>query len=135
MAEDKTGRKPRVRKAPLTVREKAEKELQKAGKVPRRRKVARVAATPFKKAAAVGRKEYHPIKLPDSKLGRFLTRSRRFIPRYFRNSWEEVKQVNWPNRRNTFKLTLAVFVFVILFGTIITLADFGLDKLFRRILL
>ncbi len=74
----------------------------------------------------------------------FKTRPMRFIGRilakiflvgYFRNSWKELKQVTWPGRRETTQLTLAVFVFAISFGILIAVVDFGLDKLFKEVLL
>jgi len=63
------------------------------------------------------------------KIGRFLT------PKYFSNSWKELRQVSWPDRRQTAKLTFAVIIFAIVFGIIIAIVDYGLDKLFREILL
>lgn len=58
-----------------------------------------------------------------------------FLINYLRSSWKELRQVSWPNRKETVKLTIAVFLFAIVFGAIIALADFGLDKLFQKILL
>lgn len=61
--------------------------------------------------------------------------SRFFIPSYFRNSWRELKQVTWPGRRETIKLTFAVVVFALVFAALIGFVDLGLDKIFKRILL
>lgn len=58
-----------------------------------------------------------------------------FLINYLRSSWKELRQVTWPNRKETAKLTVAVFLFAIVFGALIALADFGLDKLFQKILL
>lgn len=57
------------------------------------------------------------------------------VPPYVRNSWHELKQVTWPSRKETWKLTFAVFVFAITFGLLIGITDFGLSKVFERILL
>jgi preprotein translocase subunit SecE len=54
---------------------------------------------------------------------------------YFRGSWQELRKVNWPDRRTTVRLTLAVFVFATVFGLVISVVDFGLDKLFKAILI
>ncbi|MEO5627602.1 MAG: preprotein translocase subunit SecE [Candidatus Saccharimonadales bacterium] len=54
---------------------------------------------------------------------------------YLRSSWKELRQVTWPNRKETTKLTIAVFLFAIVFGAIIAITDFGLDKIFKKILL
>lgn len=45
---------------------------------------------------------------------------------YFAGAWREVRQVRWPNRRQTWELTLAVILFSLLLGATI----FGLDALF-----
>jgi len=68
-------------------------------------------------------------------VGRFLNKRRHIIPSYFRNSWRELRLVTWPGRRETWKLTFAVFLFAIIFGVVISITDYGLDKLFRKVLL
>ena len=54
---------------------------------------------------------------------------------FVRSSFRELRDVVWPNRRQTTQLTLAVFVFAIVFGIIISVTDYGLDKIFKQILL
>lgn len=54
---------------------------------------------------------------------------------YVSSSWQEVKQVEWPDRKETAKLTVAVFAFAIVFGVFVAIIDFGLDKLFREVIL
>ena len=56
-------------------------------------------------------------------------------PAYFRNSWKEMRQVTWPNRRESLQLTTAVIIFSIIFGVIIAVVDYGLDKVFKQVLL
>ncbi|MBI3624214.1 preprotein translocase subunit SecE [Candidatus Saccharibacteria bacterium] len=56
-------------------------------------------------------------------------------PRFLRNAWQELRDVTWPNRKETWKLTSAVFVFAIIFGIVIAVTDYGLDKLFRKVIL
>jgi preprotein translocase SecE subunit len=70
---------------------------------------------------------------PAKKVGRVVG----FIlwPPFVRGAWGELRQVNWPSRRETWKLTLAVFVFAFVFGTLIAITDYGLDKLFKKIIL
>lgn len=55
-----------------------------------------------------------------------------FLPPYIRNSWRELRQVSWPNRRKTYQLTNAVIIFSIIFGVLVALVDFGLDKIFKE---
>ncbi|MCA9347851.1 preprotein translocase subunit SecE, partial [Candidatus Saccharibacteria bacterium] len=54
-------------------------------------------------------------------------------PKYFRNSWAEVRQVSWPTRRETWKLTFAVIAFALVFGLAAYGIDFVLDKIIERI--
>ena len=54
---------------------------------------------------------------------------------YFRNSWRELRQVTWPTRRESRRLTTAVVLFAIVFGLLIAVVDYGLDKLFKEVLL
>jgi preprotein translocase SecE subunit len=125
--------KRRIRKVE-TVRQKAEKA--EAPKQPRRVKQATAAATgKVKQVSKAGRREIHLFKLPDNKVGRFFGKSRGLAPRFFREAWAELRQVEWPNRRDTFRLTSAVLVFAIVFGAIVALTDYGLDKFFRELLL
>ncbi len=126
-------KKRRVLKQP-TVRENAKKQQTAPVKKRRVRKVISVGVTPFKTANRVGKKEYY-LPMPDNKVGRFLNKRRSFIPKYFSNSFSEVRKVIWPNRKETAQLTLAVFVFALIFGLIITITDYGLDKLFKKVLL
>jgi preprotein translocase SecE subunit len=57
------------------------------------------------------------------------------VPVYFRNSWKELRLVAWPNWQQSRQLTFAVLMFAIVFGGAIAGVDYGLDKLFRHILL
>ena len=57
------------------------------------------------------------------------------FPRYFRRSWQELRLVTWPSRKQSWKLTYAVIVFSVLFGAIVALVDFGLDKLFKEFII
>lgn len=56
--------------------------------------------------------------------------------RYLRDSWREIRQVRWPNRKATWKMTLAVLVYVALFMVFLTLLDvfftFIFDLLFKQ---
>ena len=54
---------------------------------------------------------------------------------YFRNSWKELRQVTWPTGKQSRQLTAAVIVFATVFGLLVALLDFGLDKIFKQVLL
>lgn len=121
-------------KKSASFREEAAKKRAKQAKPRRLKQTASGAAKPVKSAVKFGKKEYY-IPLPDNKVGRFLNKKRSFIPKYFKESWAELRQVEWPDAKTTFKLTIAVFVFAIAFGLVIAVVDYGLDKLFRKIIL
>jgi preprotein translocase SecE subunit len=70
----------------------------------------------------------------------FRLRAVRFIGRilglrFFRNSWRELKQVTWPSRRDGIRLTSAVISFSVVFAVILAGVDWGLDKIFKQLLL
>ncbi len=54
---------------------------------------------------------------------------------YIRTSWGELRQVTWPTLRDSRRLTTAVIIFSVIFGALIALTDFGLDKLFKKLIL
>ncbi len=132
---------PRMRKPAETVRTKTQTASKKAAKPRRLRAAATKAATPAKTAVLAVARLFRPLRFL---LWPFKTRPVRFIGRvlasilllsYVRNSWREVRQVTWPTRRETRQLTTAVFVFAIVFSTLITVVDYGLDKVFKQLLL
>lgn len=121
--------KRRIVKKAETVRQKTEKSA--LPKPEKKTGVLRLAlqyiAAPFKwigrQFAKLGR--FKPFRI----LGRILW------PTYFRNSWKELRQVTWPTRRETWQLTLAVIIFSIIFGAIIAVVDYGLDKGFKQLII
>jgi preprotein translocase SecE subunit len=130
---DESKKKRRVIKKTETVRERASKPAP-AKKKRRIRTTAAGAAKPFRAARKVGKKEYH-LPLPDNRLGRILSFRVRLFPRFFGNAWRELRQVEWPGPKETTKLTFAVFIFAIAFGAVIAVTDYGLDKVFKKVLL
>ncbi|MBR3320176.1 preprotein translocase subunit SecE [Candidatus Saccharibacteria bacterium] len=54
--------------------------------------------------------------------------------RYLRDSWRELRQVRWPNRKVTWKMVLAVFVYTAIFITFLVVVDILFDWLFSLIL-
>jgi preprotein translocase SecE subunit len=119
--------KKRVVKKAETVRQAAEQNNAKPAKRGILRLTAHYIAVPLK-----------PIFRPVAKLGRFKPFriiGKILVPTYFRNSWKELRQVTWPGRKESLQLTLAVIIFAIVFGLMIALVDYGLDKLFKEVLL
>lgn len=134
VAESDKTKKPRVRKTE-TIRERNEKVASKleakANKQPkgRIRKFFKLIARPFRAPARIISAPFRtrPMRFIGRVLGRILW------PKYFRNSWKEVRQVSWPDRRTTWKLTFAVIIFAILFGLAAAGTDWILDKVIKRI--
>ena len=122
--------KRRVRKVE-TVREKNEKALKGEGSISKRQAVWQGFTAPVR---VVGR----GFGFIGQKLGKFKVFriiGRILWPYYFRNSWKELRQVTWPTGKQTRQLTIAVLAFSLVFGGIIFAIDFGLDKLFKEVLL
>ena len=136
-------KKRRLRAPAETVREKATKAREVLDAAPskpkRRRVVGRVLSAPFRGLAWLGH------KTPLRQIGHgirwvFHTRIMRFLGRvlglkFVRDSWKELRLVTWPNRKQSRQLTSAVIIFSILFGALVALVDFGLDKLFKEVIL
>lgn len=134
MAEETSKQPRRIKKPKETIRQQSEKAAQSSGKPRRIHKTAGTIAKPFKTAHRIGRKEYY-IPLPENRFGRWLNKRRHIIPRYFRDAYAEVRQVTWPSRKETWKLTGAVFIFAAGFSLIVAITDYGLDKVFRKVFL
>ena len=136
MAEEKKQR--RLVKNPETFRERAVKAAESGEKPHRIRRVLTVVAKPFKLIfRPIGRfiklvfyrQPFLLLRRPLRIIGKVL------LPIYIRNSWRELRQVNWPSWKQSRSLTLAVILFAVVFGLVIAGVDYGLDKLFRQILL
>lgn len=132
------GKKPvaatRIVKNPETFRERAIKASEQSQQPDRRSRLRSVAGKPAQPMAKAARrvsqnKAARIIAKPFQLLGRIL------FPKYFRNSYRELRQVAWPNRTESRQLTFAVLAFAFVFGVIVAIVDYGLDKLFRGVLL
>ncbi len=130
--QDKKGKR-RV-KNPETFRQKALKtaeESQKPAKAAKLKAGGAKAMTPIKRSArkVSQAKALKPLHKPARVFGRVL------LPRYFRDSWAELKLVTWPDWTLSRKLTTAVLIFAIVFGLTIAGVDWVLNKIFKEILL
>jgi preprotein translocase SecE subunit len=134
-------KKRRVVKKSETVRERASKSAEAKPKPRHLHRTVHRASGPLKSAAKAIGKALRPLSFL---LVPFKTRPARFVGRilakvlllnYVKNSWQELRLVEWINRRDTLKLTGAVFVFAIAFGLTVALLDYGLDKVFKALIL
>lgn len=136
---DKNSKKRQLKRVE-TVRERS----QKAPSIKKPRRLHRTAKTAGKPIVFVGsliKTVLRPFSFllapfrtrPLLAIGRFLAKVLGLS--YMRDSWRELKNVTWPTGKETWKLSLAVFTFALIFGSIIALTDFVLDKVFRQLLL
>lgn len=116
MAEAQPTKKKRLIKDPETFRERLQR-----------------GAAPESKS----KRSLNPLgRGPFKAVSRFLAPIGRFIiPKYFRASWGELKLVTWPSGKEGRRLTFAVLIFAVVFGAAIAGVDWGVDKLFQRLLL
>lgn len=88
---------------------------------------------PTKKAEKVAKKEKKE-KNDSGKKPFILIRPFVAFGRYLRNSWRELRQVRWPNRKVTWKMVFAVFVYTAIFITFLVALDILFDWIFSLIL-
>ncbi|HEY5441922.1 MAG TPA: preprotein translocase subunit SecE [Candidatus Saccharimonadales bacterium] len=124
MADDQTKRRV---KNPETFRERAVKAASDSGKPTKRGAFKAQAGRLIKPVGQVRRTIF------DRQPFKFIAKI--IFPSYFRNSWRELRLVTWPSWRESRRLTFAVLIFAIIFGSVIALVDYGLDKIFKDILL
>ena len=55
------------------------------------------------------------------------------LGRYIRDSFRELRQVRWPNRKETWKLVLSVIIYVVLIAGFIMLLDVLFNFIFSQI--
>jgi preprotein translocase SecE subunit len=132
VAKKPEAKKKRIRKSAETMRQKVSKTADKPKKIKPIKKVLSKAAKPVKKASSIGKKQYFLIQPREKGIVGWLTKPRKFTPKYFREAYAEIRQVTWPSRRESWKLVFAVIAFAFIFGAAIAMVDFVLDKIFRR---
>lgn len=135
MADKKTTRIKKIKSKPETVRERAAK--QNAKTAPRKRKMPgsnKLADSKSKVAEFLGQSVQTHTHSEQSRWS-FITKSRHFVPAYFRNSWTELRNVTWPKLPEALRLTLAVILFASIFAIFISGLDWLLDKLFQELIL
>ena len=62
-------------------------------------------------------------------------KQKRSPARFFKDVWGEVKKVTWPTKKDLFKTTFAVIIFIAIFTVIVGLMDLGFGTLFRNFLM
>lgn len=127
MAEETEKTKRRTVKKAESIREKTVRAVEDSKQPRRLQTTKRKAAVPFRLAGRAGR------KLGKFKVFRIIGLV--IVPPYFRNSWRELRQVTWLKPKESFRLTYAVIAFATVFGVAVAVLDYGLDKVFKQLLL
>lgn len=131
--------KKRQLKKTETVRQRAERSASSEPKKRHIKKAASKLSAPFRPIWGLITAILRPFAFL---LIPFKTKPARFIGRilaaillfrFFRESWAEIRQVKWPTAHETVRLTIAVFIFSLIFGAIIAATDYGLDKVFKKV--
>jgi preprotein translocase subunit SecE len=138
MADETAKNTKRRVKNPETFREravKASEASEKPGKRSRVKRAARAVVTPVTRPLGTAsrqlgkNKAFRVVSKPFKLVGKVL------LPVYIRNSWKELRLVTWPTVKQSRRLTFAVIIFATVISGAIAFLDYGLDKLFRNILL
>ena len=53
---------------------------------------------------------------------------------FFEESWQELKKVHWPSRKETYAATVVVILVVVLISVYLALVDLGLTKSIQAII-
>ena len=96
----------------------AETQTKQQTKLAKTKAKAKVKAAKAKAKATKSNTSEKPLK-------QIFLLARPFVAlgRYLRDSWRELRQVRWPNRKATWKMTLAVLVYCAIFIVFIMLLD------------
>lgn len=128
--------KRRLKPAPQTVRQQAEKaqaadSVDKPVKQRRLRSAAKKTAKPLSPIGKLLKFLFYrqPFKFIGKVVG-FIV-----VPPFVRGAFSELRQVTWPNARETRRLTIAVLIFAIIFAVVVGIVDYGFNKLFKLLIL
>jgi preprotein translocase subunit SecE len=78
------------------------------------------------------------IKLSNkSKDKKSSNKTRRFhiIPKFIKSTFTEIRQVTWPDRKITVKLTVAVVLFSLIFSALVGSLDWVFEIIFKKVFL
>jgi preprotein translocase SecE subunit len=118
-------------KQPQSVREKVKQSKATISKPKKKSKLKKVILARFNilKKILVKYKAFRILSKIFNFIGLII------VPKYLRSSWDELKLVTWPNRRESIRLSYAVLAFAVVFGALVAALDYGLNDLFKIILL
>ncbi len=106
---------PAITRKKVVIKDKKQEKTDK--------KEAKKAEKEAKKAENTGKKKPFILFRPFCAIGRYL-----------RDSWHEIRQVRWPNRKTTWKMVLAVIIYTAIFLVGILLLDLFFQFIFSLII-
>ena len=59
--------------------------------------------------------------------------SLRRLTEFFQESWQELRKVHWPSRKETYAATLVVIIVVVLISVYLAVVDLGLTRAIQAI--
>lgn len=122
---DDTSAKPRV------ARNSAASEVSESKKpATTSTKTVKKSSKPSTKAKQTDNKSAKRTKKPFILFRPFIA-----LGRYIRDSWRELRKVEWPSRRATWKMTLAVIVFCVIIGVLVLVLDWASQWLIQEVIL
>jgi preprotein translocase SecE subunit len=127
--------KPKITR--IKAGESSKKSEEEQAPITRKKVVVEDKKQEKKKAKEIRKAEKAEKKAEKAKEGKktfILFRPFVAFGRYLRDSWREIRQVRWPNRKATWKMVGAVLVYTALFVIFISLIDLFFRWLFSLII-
>ena len=112
---------------------KAKDEVSSASKDPTKKELRLVKETK-KRVEREERKKAKKLTKKTDKKPLIIFRPFIALGRYTRDSWRELRQVRWPNRKTTWQMVLAIFVYTGAFVGFLVLLDILFDLIFNKLL-
>jgi preprotein translocase SecE subunit len=113
----------------------------KSGDEPKKTSTSKNVKAAVKLAKTIVKEEKQAIKKEKSvKLKKEKKPMNKFVRvitapfRYVHNSWLEIRQVRWPNRKATWKLVGAIFIYSAFFIILVTILDALFNFIFSKII-
>jgi len=121
---EKSAKKADFSKAAKTGKN-VEKSAKKVEKEPKKLKNLAKKSAKVEKSEKSGKKVEKNSQKAEKKNKKPFVLIRPFVyfGRYLKESWAELRQVRWPNRKATWKMVLAVLVYTAIFMILISLLD------------
>lgn len=130
---EKTSDQPVITRKKVVIEDKATKKAKKAAKKALKSEEKTKEVKP-KKQKVIKHPKLHKILMIITAPFRFIFKPFAKLGHYVADSWREIRQVRWPNRKATWKMVIAVIIYTAIFVAFITLIDALLTLIFNNFL-